>query len=319
MLAAQVEGTDPELRALSLRGRDLYDSLAPALLQSTGIDIGLWRDGIACLALSENEATALREEVAQQRQAGLRCDWLDAEEVTERFPAAAPSLGALLSPEDGAVNAPALHRALLSDALRLGVLQQHTRVNRITSILGRATGVKTSAGTSIRAEHVLVAAGAWGSRIEGLPRALPVEPVRGQMAALPWPAKFPPAILYGDHAYVLARGDEALLGSTMEHVGFDAGVTEAGIAKIVASAVRLLPALDGRPLARTWAGLRPVSPDARPIVGPDPEVRGLWYATGHGRNGVLLAALTGEIIADLVTTGASTSEIAPLDPGRFTS
>jgi len=100
-------------------------------------------------------------------------------------------------------------------------------------------------------------------------------------------------------------------------VGFDAGVTDTGIGEIVSMARRLIPSL-GAP-TRTWAGLRPVTPDGRPIVGPDPDVRGLWYATGHGRNGVLLAALTGEIIAALITTQGSEIEIASLAPERFTS
>jgi glycine oxidase len=318
MLAAQIEGGDEQLRALSLRGRDLYDAVAPALLESTGIDIGLWRAGIASLAFNEQAVDTLKAAVAQQRQAGLRCDWLEATEVAARFPAAAPCHGALFVPEDGAVNAPELHRAFLVDARRCGAKVQSVRVERVATILGRATGAITSAG-ELRAEQVLIAAGAWGSRIEGLPRALPVEPVRGQMAALPWPAGVARAILYCDHGYVLARAGEALMGSTMEHVGFDGQVTDAGIAQIVASATRLLPVLAGQRLTRTWAGLRPVTPDGRPMVGADPDVRGLWYATGHGRNGVLLAALTGEIIADLITTGASDADIASLDPGRFTS
>jgi glycine oxidase len=103
----------------------------------------------------------------------------------------------------------------------------------------------------------------------------------------------------------------------MERAGFDASVTPAGVTEIVASAKRLLPGLPDRP-ARTWAGLRPLTPDGRPIVGPDPDVRGLWYATGHGRNGVLLAGLTGEIVADLITAGFTEVDIASLDVTRFT-
>jgi glycine oxidase len=118
---------------------------------------------------------------------------------------------------------------------------------------------------------------------------------------------------------VVARDGEALMGSTMEHAGFDNSVTDSGLEDILANATRLFPALASRGPMRSWAGLRPVTPDGRPIVGADPDVRGLWYATGHGRNGVLLAALTGEIIASLVTTGTSEIEIASLAPERFTS
>lgn len=318
ILAAQIESADDTLRALGLRGRDLYAELAPALAESTGIDVGLWREGVASLAFDESTAERLRDGVAHQRQAGLRCDWLDPADMAERYPAAAPCLGALFAPEDGAVNAPALSRALLVDARRRGVQVLTATVNRITTILGRVTGVETSVG-KIRAEHVVIAAGAWSPRIEGLPRTLLVEPVRGQMAAAPWPVGVPRAILYAEHGYVLTRDGEALIGSTMERVGFDSSVTEDGTRQLTEIARRLLPVIASHPPTRTWAGLRPVTPDGRPIVGADPDVRGLWYATGHGRNGVLLAGLTGEIIASLVTTGASEMEIASLAPERFTS
>jgi len=316
ILAPQIESSDETLRALGLRAREVYESLAATLAADTGIDIGLWRDGAASLAFTEADAERLRDAVAHQRQAGLRSDWLEAEDVAERFPAAAPCLGALFSPEDGAVDAPALTRALRADARRRGAQTLNARVTRLNTILGRATGVETTAG-KIKAEHVVIAAGAWSPQIDHLPRTLPVEPVRGQMAAAPWPAEMPRTVLYYDHAYVLKRGGEAIFGSTMEHVGFDAGVTDTGIGEIVSMARRLIPSL-GAP-TRTWAGLRPVTPDGRPIVGPDPDVRGLWYATGHGRNGVLLAALTGEIIAALITTQGSEIEIASLAPERFTS
>src|SRR6266566_4643177 len=262
ILGPQIEGTDESLRALGLRGRDLYESLAAALLETTGIDIGLWREGIASLAFDESEAERLRDAVAHQRQAGLRCDWLEAGDVAERFPAAAPCLGALFAPEDGAVHAPLLARALLADAKRRGAVVVAARVQRINTILGRATAAETSAG-KIKAEHVIIAAGAWSPRIEHLPRPLPVEPVRGQMAALPWPAGVPRAILYYDHGYVVARDGEALMGSTMEHVGFDNSVTDSGLEDILANATRLFPALASRGPMRSWAGLRPVTPAGR--------------------------------------------------------
>lgn len=322
LLAAQIEPTDEWFRALGVRGRDLYESLAPTLLESTGLDVGFWRAGIASVAFDYMSAEDLRETVARQRQAGLRCDWLEPEDVADRFPGAAPGChGALFAPEDGAVDPAALTQALLADAQRLGAIVRRARVKRVVTARGRATGVALSRAT-LQAEHVVIAAGAWSSQLGGLPRPLPIEPVRGQMAAAPWPAGTPPAILYCDHGYVLPRGGEALLGSTMERVGFDASVTKAGIAQILSGAARLLPGLAPPPpapakrLTRTWAGLRPVTPDGRPILGADPELPGLWYATGHGRSGVLLAALSGEIIGDLLTKGETDVDITALQPGR---
>ncbi len=317
MLAAQIERADEALLGPSVRARDLYEPLAPALRETTGIDIAFWRSGIAAVAFDEAGADRLKADVARQRQAGLRCDWLDAAEVQERWPGAAPNaLGALFAPEDGAVDPQALARACLADARRLGAALVAERVERLHVAHGGVTGVVTARGPTA-AEHVVIAAGVWSPQIGGLPRPLPVEPLRGQMAATAWPAATPPAILYHDHGYVLARGGEALLGSTMERAGYDARVTNEGLAQIFRGAVRLLPALVTQAVVRMWAGLRPVTPDGRPIVGGDPAVERLWYATGHGRNGILLAALTGDIIAALLSAEQPDLDLSALDVARF--
>src|SRR5213083_1775351 len=317
MLAAQVEPADEWLRPFGVRGRDLYEPLAPALQETTGIDIGFWRAGIASVAFDDQTADRLKEDVARQRQAGLRCDWLDGGEVRERWPGAAPEcLGALFAPEDGAVDPQAVARACLADARRLGAAFQPEKIERLQIANGRTTGVISPRGVTA-AEHVVIAAGVWSPQIASLPRPLAVEPMRGQMAATAWPDGTPPAILYHEHGYVLARGDDAVLGSTMERAGYNAAVTNEGLAQIFRGAVRLLPALLTQPVARMWAGLRPVTPDGRPLLGRDPDVERLWYATGHGRNGILLAALTGEITADLLTSGISDVDIAPLSIDRF--
>jgi len=317
MLAPQIEPADDALLALSVRARDLYEPLAPALRETTGIDIGFWRSGIAAVAFDEAEAARLKEHVARQRQAGLRCDWLEADEVRERWPGAAPECqGALFAPEDGALDPQGLTRACLADARRLGAVLHTEPVESIQVTQGRVTGVAAASGTT-SVEHAVLAAGVWSPRIHGLPRALPVEPLRGQMAATAWPDDCPPSILCHDHGYVLARAGAALLGSTMERAGYDAHVTNEGLARVFRGAVRLLPALLTQAVRRVWAGLRPATPDGRPILGRDPELERLWYATGHGRSGILLAALTGEIIADLLTKGTTEVDIGQLAVDRF--
>jgi len=317
MLSAQIEPADADALSLSVRARDLYEPLAPELAESTGIDIGFWRPGIASIAFDAATEQRLKEEVAAQRQAGLRCDWLDRDEVRERWPGVGlDSRGALFAPEDGALDPQSLARACLADARRLGATLVAERVESVARSGDRATGVTTAQGTTT-AGHVVLAAGAWSPAVGALPRSLPVEPVRGQMAATPWPDSLPASILFDDHSYVLARGDEALLGSTMEHAGFDCRVTNEGLAQIFRGAVRLVPALHVGPVRRMWAGLRPVTPDGRPIVGRDPGMEGLWYATGHGRSGVLLAALTGDVVADLLTSGETALDVAAWRPERL--
>src|SRR3989449_10634410 len=149
LLAAQIEPLDDVLIGLSVRGRDLYEPLAPALQETTGIDIGFWRAGIASVAFDDQTADRLKEDVARQRQAGLRCDWLDGGEVRERWPGAAPEcLGALFAPEDGAVDPQAVARACLADARRLGAAFQPEKIERLQIANGRTTGVISPRGRS---------------------------------------------------------------------------------------------------------------------------------------------------------------------------
>ena len=317
LLAAQIESGDERLLPLAVRGRDLYQDLARSLKDTTGTEIGFQPIGIATFAFDETQAEALFELVAEQRQAGLRCDWLERADLDERWPGVAPDArGALYAPEDGCLDPAALSTALLADARRLGVRVSTEPVRRILTSQGRAMGVAT-AGNSIPAPQIVIAAGAWSPLVEGLPRRLAVEPVRGQMLAIDWPAGFPVAVFYHGHGYLLPRGSEAILGSTMERVGFDSSTTESGLTEIRRAAERLCPAVARSKVRRSWAGLRPVTPDGLPILGADPDVHGLWYATGHGRNGILLAGITGEIIGDLLATGSTDADVSELSITRF--
>ena len=319
MLAAQIEPADAALLPLAVRGRDLYEDLAATLKDTTGIDIGFQRCGILTVAYEDTEVAALFDRVAGQRQAGLRCDWLDTAELQERWPGIAPGAwGALFAPEDGCLDPGHLAAALHADAKRLGVTVHSGKVGRVTTAAGRVTSLVVGR-SRIPVEQVVIAAGVWSSKIGGLPRPLPVEPVRGQLVATAWPGGVPAAIVFHGEGYLLPRGNEAILGSTMERVGFNARTTAAGVSQIRRATARLCPGLSALPAHRAWAGLRPVTPDARPIIGADPDVGGLWYATGHGRNGILLAAITGEIMGDLLATGRTDVDIGQLAVGRFTT
>lgn len=317
MLASQIEAepNDPLLE-LGLAAREHYQSLAVALRDTTGVDLGLWREGIARVALDSTEATALQRKVAWQQQQGYACEWLEADALRRRWPWLGPAVGALWAPREGALDPERLVGAFLIDAQRLGTEIVNDRVVRIDETGGRVVGVSGAASRYL-APTVIVAAGAWSGLIQGLPRRLPVEPVRGQMAAMPWPSGVPRAIVYNNEFYLLARGDEAILGSTMEYVGFQPEVTTAGLARILASTVPLCPGLIRAKLRRSWAGLRPVTPDGLPIIGSEPRLSGLWYATGHGRNGILLAGLTGLLITQLVVGGQSDLDLRPFAPQRF--
>jgi len=317
MLAAQIEAdaSDPLLN-LAVQARNYYDQLATELRDSTGIDVALWREGIACVATDEVDAEILRRKVGWQQRNGYACEWLDSEQVHRRWAWLGRVKGALFSPEDGALDPELLVQALMADAKRNGATTERDRAVALETVSDRIAGVR---GERARypAREVVIAAGAWSAAIQGLPRVLPVRPVRGQMAAFKWPAGVPRAIIYHKDCYLLARGGEAILGSTMEEAGFDAEVTPSGIAQILSSTMALVPGLLRSKVVRTWAGLRPMTPDGTPLLGPEPELEGLWYATGHGRNGILLAGLTGRILAQLMEGEPASVEVTALRPDRF--
>ena len=317
MLAPQIEGRQGDLLfELGLAGRELYCELAGTLREETGVDIGLWRGGSAAVALSETEAADLRSRVAWQRQQGHLCDWLDAGEVRERYPWLGPSVGALWAPHEGALDPVRLVEALRVDARAHGAALIDDEAIALDRRGDRAAGV-TGRRARYPAGQVVLAAGAWVRLIGGLPRPLPVEPVRGQMLALPWPDGVERAIVYHRDCYLLARGDEAVAGSTMEYVGYDASVTSAGLARILAAAGALCPPLAQAGVSRSWAGLRPVTSDGMPILGAEPRLAGLWYAAGFGRHGVLLAGITAMLLRLMMCGQTPTEDLTPLRPQRF--
>jgi glycine/D-amino acid oxidase-like deaminating enzyme len=137
------------------------------------------------------------------------------------------------------------------------------------------------------------------------------------MAALPWPDDIPRAIVYHKDSYILTRRGEAVIGSTMEDAGFRPEVTTAGVAQIFSATMSLCPGLLRAKIRRTWAGLRPMTPDGLPIVGPEPLLQGLWYATGHGRNGILLAGITGVLLRQLMDGAAPAHDVLAFSAQRF--
>ncbi len=137
--------------------------------------------------------------------------------------------------------------------------------------------------------------------------------------AFRWPSSADPSIVFGHGGYLLHRDGEGIAGTTVEHAGFFPQVTEAGVASIRTRAAQLTPALADAKVLRAWAGLRPGTPDGLPIIGDEPTLKGLWYATGHGRNGILLAGITGTIITHMLSGETTVEEIEALRPERFWS
>ncbi|HEX7253847.1 MAG TPA: glycine oxidase ThiO [Thermoanaerobaculia bacterium] len=301
---------------LGLESRELHASLAEELAAETGVAVGYRRCGI--LRCTFAEEGRLWREFGWQAESALGL------EVADRAAAASWSAErvsphvseSLFFPNEAIVDG-----ARLTQALALSAERRGARILRGVSALrfllrgGACLGVDTDHGL-IEAGQTVDAAGAWASFDSGLPFAVPVVPIRGQMVELQTAGRELPVVVQSDSVYLVPRaGGSVLAGATLERVGFHKQVTARGITELIGAAVALVPDLAEAAFVRAWAGLRPGTPDEWPILGPTP-VPGLFLATGHYRNGILLAPITARLLADLLT-GATTRDLTPFSIARF--
>jgi glycine oxidase len=319
ILAPQVEADrEDDFFRLARASRDMYPDFAQALEAESGIDVELDATGTLYLAFTELEEKELQARCQWQRSAGLKVDWWSTDEVLNEEPNLAPNIrGALQLPADWQIENRRLAAALLSANEKLGIeILTGCEVNSLSIEHGRIAGVETSAGR-VEAALVIVAAGAWTSLIEP-PCPFKIEPVRGQMICYKSQTGFARHVIYSSNGYLVPRRDGRILaGSTTEAVGFDKRVTKAGIAHIQSMALEIIPALAKLPLADSWAGFRPRAADGLPVIGPWDGIEGLVFATGHYRNGILLAPITGELVAQVVIDAKLPPLLAPFSPNRF--
>jgi glycine oxidase len=309
MLAPSVERAAGRAHEFGIAARDRYPSYVEFLAARIGIKVPLNRLGILQVALSPKGVKGLRKGALASSQ------WLDSKQLEELEPALSHAFGAVFNPDDGAVD-----NVVLLEALQRLV----SASNRIESVEDVVTelqadhdscAVKTASRASHEARRVVLAAGAWAGQIPGARLARAVEPARGQLVSYSGsPLRH---VAYGPHGYVVPRGDHTIGGSTMENVGFDTSTTLDGVKKIRAAAEEICSTLALSERTIAWAGLRPVTPDLLPILGADPERPSLLYACGHSRNGVLMAPLTGDLIADLVTGAPLSHDLSQFRPDRF--
>jgi glycine oxidase len=322
MLAPQAEANSrDDFFELACRSRDLYANFAASLRDETGVDIELNRTGTLYLALTYHDLVDTEKRFAWQRAANLPVDLLTPAQARELEPCISNSvLGALRFPLDVQVENRRLLSALTNSVSKLGVgIVTETSVESVRIEKDRISGVQTSRGL-INCAKVIVAAGTWSGFIPGFPAntCLKIEPVRGQMISFDARPQLTRHVIYSPRGYIVPRQDGRLLaGSTSEHAGFAKQVTAGGISAILANAQEISPAVSPLPIVDTWSGLRPRAPDNLPVLGPCDEIGGLFYATGHYRNGILLAPVTGELIAEAVLDGVVSPLLAPFSPGRF--
>ena len=316
MLAPYVEAHErTPMLDFCVRSLGLYDDWIAAVREESGVDVEYRRIGTLEVALDRAHAEALR--AASERREGIERTWLDAEGAADLHPALGGVTGALLTPIHGYVAAAELASALARSAQSRGATFHRATVKRIER-RGASLTVTTSSN-QIDAGAVVLAAGAWTNAIEGV-RTPPLRPVRGQLLYLAWPGRPLSTIIWGPECYIVPRSDGTLLaGATVEDVGFDERTTAAGVRDLLDAVCELLPEAWGASFLGARVGLRPATPDELPAIGPDPRVEGLVHASGHYRNGVLLAPITALLIADWICDRTRDQALDVFNPDRFSS
>lgn len=297
---------EPELLKMTLAAAELYPGFVDELEAASGRSSGYAAHGALHVALDRDEAAELRRIHELQRSLGLGAEWLPPRRCRELEPGLTPSFhGGVHAPGEAAIDPRALSEALLA-ALAAEGTEVRTGAEVEAALLDgvRLAGVRTAAGEELRASTVVLAAGAWSGQAGWLPEAArpPVRPVKGQIIELRARDGAAPCtrIVASERVYLTPRPDGRLIvGATVEEQGLDATVTAGGVHELLREAYRLLPEVAEMELVEAAAGLRPGTPDNLPLVGPSP-VDGLVWATGHYRNGILLAPLAANAVADLL-------------------
>ncbi|MFW2387997.1 MAG: glycine oxidase ThiO [Polyangiales bacterium] len=320
ILGPSMESFDDALALqLGRRSRELHAELADELDELLGVDVGFRRCGVLKLAFSAEELVALDTQAASLEIHGVRCHRWSPEELLQEEPSANPdALGALSVSEDAQVEPRKLLSAVALGAERDGVsFRSGSTVHSIEVEAGRARGVQLG-DELIEADRIVVAAGSWTTLIPGLPfDSDTIFPVRGQMIATETRPPVFRRIVFGAGGYVVPRPDgRVLCGSTMERVGFERGITFGGMADVIEKATTIAPVLRTAAIVEHWSSFRPGTPDGLPLVG-ETKLENLFLASGHHRNGILLAPLTAELIADAMAGKPASRQSDALSPHRF--
>ena len=321
MLAPFTEAKDrnPAFLDLAVRSLGLYEEFVARIMATADITIGYQRTGTLEVATTADHMSALEQLSVRLKAHDVALHLLDARAARSEEPhLGADVAGALLIESHGFVNAGELTRALAAAARRHGAdMLDSGRAHRISTRDGGVV-VDTSRGP-LSADAVVLAAGSWSGQleIEGVARP-PVRPVRGQLVHLAWHDVNLRRVIWGERCYMVPWPDGTLLvGATMEEVGFDERTTIAGVGGLLEAACVLVPQTSAAGLLSARAGLRPGSPDAMPIVGASRAMDNLMYATGHFRNGVLLAPITAQLVADALLEGRIDPALEAIGPQRF--
>ncbi|HWC13127.1 MAG TPA: glycine oxidase ThiO [Actinomycetota bacterium] len=318
----EVHYGEEALLGLNIDSARRFPAFVGELEAHTGVEVRYRRCGTLMVARDADDNAVLGEIFSFQQKLGLEVERLRGRDARELEPGLSGSIrGAILAPNDHQVDPPELVAALRIACVNAGVELRDQAVTEIVTEPGRAVGVRGSDGTEVRADTTVVAGGAASGALAGLPAAdmPPVRPVKGQVVHLAARGIFGVADrnIRGLDTYIVSRTNgRVVIGATVEEVGADSTITAGGVHDLLRSAYELVPGITELRFVRAMAGLRPATPDNAPLLGRS-RLLGLVVATGHYRNGILLAPATADLISELLVTGSVPEQLAPFSPQRF--
>jgi glycine oxidase len=297
---------------LKRASQELYPSLIRELEERTGVDIEYQTVGVLDLIRTDADEKKYRQLYELRREQGYPATWLSAVEVRRLEPTLTADLrGAVHFPSDHHLHNGKLAEAWAKAAEQRGVtVQTGVTVNEAQIAGGKVTAVRVG-DEWVSVNTVVIAAGSWSRQVgEIFALTIPVEPAKGQMIAVR-ASQLRYVISWDEHYLVPRKNGELVMGSTVEFVGHNKDVTLETVQLLINRSTALVPGISKAPLSRFWAGLRPYSPTRRPILCRAPGLDNVIIATGHHRNGIVLAPITGKLVSELITTGQTSLSLEP--------
>jgi glycine oxidase ThiO len=316
MLAPQSEGLEiGDMLDLCLESRNMYKDYIIGIEKDTGLQTGYWDSGIFCPAFSEEEKEKLLNKLENYKKIGLTGDWLDRKEVEDKYPSLGEEIiGGVLYPDDGQVDNRLLMIALENYVRNsdIEILEYHP-VKKIIEKNGKFEYVETE-DRVIEGDFCILSAGAWS----GLIYDIPVFPIKGEMAAVDVEKKDIDKVFFSSRAYLIPRKDytRLVIGATEEKTGFKKGNTVKGVMQLFKGLVDTFPHFKEKNIQELWFGYRPATPDLEPILG-ESDIKNLYFATGHHRNGILLAPITSKLLVDLIVDNRKGKYLDIFNEKRF--
>ncbi len=322
LIGPQAEAHEPGVFFdLALAGKRSFDAVVERLTAESGVDPEYDHHGVLYVAFDDTTRTELQARARWQRAAGGEVEELSPREAFKLAPVLSEKIiFALHLPTNRRVENRKLTLAYINAATNAGAdFREGARVDSVAVSGGRATGLRLADGSLETGDIVINAAGAWAGDLRGLEDdRIHFYPVRGQILCFDArPGLVLPSLFSTNGILVPRRDGRLLAGSIFEEAGFNKSVTLDGMERILRAVRALVPSIASIPFREAWAGLRPASDDLLPVLGPSPTVENVLYAGGHFRSGILLSALTGEVIADLVKGRQPSIDLAPFSPARF--